>query len=323
MVTSIPIQRSVQGVVKRLLNDNIQMFHGSGGPLSGIAPYGTGAGIVGYGAIYIDATNGNLYINRGSVTTPYWYPLNFTQAGLLGAFTNFMNGTSTAVTDTSTSLPIAPGVRIHGQGIAEADSGGTIAFGEDGAIASLLTTDEDAHTIALGAPGTTPIFQPNSHGPIVVEARCAQSSAITDRRLFIGFLGTVADALDPPVTGSGVTATLVQDDLAGFGFDSGFTDADRLYAFHNKSDEAANQDVTAGSRDLGVDQPAAGTYATYRVEISAAGVMTCFKDKVLLLRKESALDIDEEVGPALVLGAAAAAVKTMLVKHFGYWGTAN
>lgn len=323
MVTTIPIQTSVQGVVKRLLNDGIQMFHGSGAPLSGIAPYGTGAGKVAYGGLYIDATNGNLFINKGSITTPYWYPLNFTQQGLLGAYTDFRGSTDAALASTNDAETLDDGIRVHGQGMAEADSGALVTHAEDGPILTMTTTDEAAHLIGLSQKGTAPYFQPNTHGPLVVEAVIAQSVAITLRRLFIGFLGTIADALDPPVTGSGVTATLVQDDLAGFGFDVGFTATTALYAFHNKSDEAATQDVTAGSRDLGAVQPAAGTYSRYRVEISAAGVMACFKDKVLLLRKESALDVDEEVAPSVNISSTSAAVKIALLRQFMYWGTRN
>jgi hypothetical protein len=277
----------------------------------------------------MDTVSRIIYINEGTAISPYWTPIHFEQKNLLGACTDFRSGTGVAVAGTNMSEIIADGtgVRVHGQGVADTDSGLTVAFGEGEAIASLVTTDEDAHLACLSclSGNATVPYQPDTHGVLNIDATIAMSAAITLRRLFIGFLGTLADALDPPVTGAGVTATLVQDDLAGMGFDVGFTDADRLYAFHNKSDAAASQDVSAAARDTLTDFPAAGTYTRLRVEISGAGVMTLFKDKAMIHQigtiAAPALDVDEECGPALLVGSTSAATKTMLIKQFAAWAT--
>lgn len=294
---------------------------GSGGPLSGTS--GTGVNIAGAGSFYFDKTNQVVYINEGDKATPYWTPVSFTQRGLISWHSDFRDGVGKAVSDTAVLATLTgSGIKIFGQGIAETDSGFVPAIGEGGAVGTLTTTDEASHTAAIGVGLTTSLpFQPDTHGPIVVDALVAQSSAITLRTMFFGFAGALADALDPIVTGSGTTLTLVLDDLAGLYFDVGLTDTDRYFAPHNKSNEAATIATTATGVDTGVDVAVAGTYQRLRVQISAAGVMTCFVNKAQVSQISAALDVDEEVGPVLCLSSTSTAVKSALVKHFSAWGT--
>jgi len=315
--------KNAQAMLKNWVENGVVSIVGTGAPISGSS--GTGKSVCGPGSLYTNISNSVVYYNEGTAENPYWTPLNYFHPSLLSWFTDFRDGVGEALADTDAMFTIpGSGIRIFGQGIAEADSGMTVAIAEDGAIASITTTDEVDHLVALGVGLTTSVpFQPNSHGPLVVDSLIAMSSAITLRSLFLGFIGTAADALDPPVTGSSVTATLVQDDLAGMIFDVGLTDADRLYAVHNKSNEAASQNVTTGGRDTGVDFPAAGTYARLRVEISAAGMMTCFKNKIQVAQVVAALDVDEEVAPVVLVRSTSTAVKTMLAKHFATWGNRN
>lgn len=300
-------------------NDLQKMRGGSGMPASGTS--GTGAGSWAYPAtIWQDTDNGNLYVNEGTRASPYWTPVNYQQRNLIAFATDFRDGVGKAVSDTAASATLAgSGVRVFGQGIAETDSGVTVAYTEAGAVASILTTDEAAHVAALSGFGSTLVWQPDVHGRMCIEANVAMSSAITERAFFLGFLGTAADALDPAVTGSTTTLTLVQDDLAGLFFDTGLTDADRLFAPHNKSDEAATIATTATGVDTGTDFPAAGTYIRLRVEISAAGAMTCFANKAQITSIAASLDVDEECVPVLYVESNAASVKTMLCKHFAAW----
>lgn len=296
-------------------------FAGPNPPLSGIAPYGTYAGFAGKGSTYVALNYGIEYVNEGTQDSPYWTPVSYAHSRLLSAFTDFRDGVGKALADTAATVTlVGSGVRIHGQGIAETDSGVVVTHGEDGPVARLTTTDEDAHLVALGFGGTTVPFQPDTHGPIVVDAEITMVSALTLRRMFIGFIGTAADALDPPVTSTTLTHTLVQDDLAGIAYDAAMTDAAGLWAVHNKSDEAATLASTATGCDTGVDIAAVGTYQRLRVEISSAGVMTCFADKVQIARVAASLDVDEEVAPVLLLGSTSAAVKSMDVKRFSAWG---
>lgn len=315
-----PAFKNVFGMAKSQIQEGIYNMAGDGAPISGNSE-ASGYLVAGKGSVYQDTSNGTLWINEGDEENLYWTPLNIFQQDFIAWGTRFQDGVGKAVADTAATVTlVGSGIRIFGQGIAETDSGVTVAIGEDGPVASVITTDEAEHVAALGVGITTSVpYQPNTHGPITVDALVAMSSALTLRSLFIGFIGTAADALDPPVTGAATTLTLVQDDLAGMVFDAGLTDADRLYAPSNKSDAAATQ--TCASCDTEVDFPAAGTYTRLRVTIDAEGNMQCFKDGILVFEKEAALDVDEEIAPVLLIRSTSAATKTMLVKTFNAWGS--
>jgi len=302
-------------------SDNALVLKSATAPLSGTS--GTGAGVWAAPGVLLRCTGNKVtYINEGTLASPYWTPVSFDQAGLLAWATDFRDGLGKAHADTAgTATLVGSGIRVHGQGIAETDSGLVVTIGEGGPVAALTTTDEAAHLAALSVGGTTPPFQPDTHGPLVIDATVTMDTAITLRSLFIGFLGSIADALDPPVTGNATTLTLVQDDLAGLVFDAGLTDADGLFAPHNKSDEAATILTTATGVDCSTAFPAAATYQRLRVEMSAAGVMTCFADKVQITSIAAALDVDEEVAPCLLARSTSAAVKTMNITRFATWGS--
>jgi hypothetical protein len=300
----------------RITGSRMRPWQYAGAPSSGTS--GTLVNDAEAGAQLWDTTNGVLFVNEGTRTSPYWTPVSFDQRALWGAWTDFRDQVSVAVAATTDEVILPSGVRVFGQGIAETDSGLVVqAAGEGGNVGRMTTTDEDAHTIAIGLEAG--VMQPDQHQLLVVDAEVAHVSAITLRAMFCGFIGTAADALDPPVTGSTVTATLVQDDLAGLFFDVGFTDTDRYYAVHNKADAAASQTVNTGSRDTGVDVAAAGTFQRLRVEISASGAMTAFINKAQVFNLAAALDADEECSPVLCLESTSAAVKSMDVRRFATW----
>lgn len=291
---------------------------GTAAPLSGTS--GSPLGLP-KGSLYMETTYGVLYRNENTAASPYWTPVNFRDPGLRGWHEDFRDGVGKAIADTAASAILASGVRVHGQGIAETDSGLTIAYtAEVGPIASLIATDEASHLAALGVGNTTLPFQPDVHGPLVIDVEFAHLSAITLRETFCGFIGATADALDPVVTASGTTLTLVLDDLAGMFQSVGLTDADGVFAPHNKSDEAASIATSATGVDPSVTIAAAGTYQRWRVEISRAGVMTCFVNKAQVTRIAASLDADEEVAPSFYIASTSTATKTALLKRFATWG---
>lgn len=288
----------------------------AGAPSSGTS--GTYAGVAAAGALLHDTNKGVLFINEGTSLSPYWTPTTFDQRPLWGVRTDNRAQLGKAVADTAAEAILADsGLRVFGQGIAETDSGYVAqTAGEGGIVGRLTTTDEVAHLAAIGTEAG--VMQPDQHQLLVVEAELTNVSAITARALFLGFLGTAADALDPAVTGATTVATLVQDDLAGVWFDTGLTDTTGLYAVHNKSDEAATQNLALDG-DTGTDIAAAGTYQRLRVEITAAGAMTVFVDKVQVYSRAACLDADEEVSPVLYVGSNATATKSIDVRYFATW----
>ena len=144
-------------------------------------------------------------------------------------------------------------------------------------------------------------------------------TALTLRSFFIGFVGAVANALNPVATGLTVTVTLVENDLAGLLMDALLTDATGLMAVHNKANEAATLLISATGVDTGTDMPAAGTYVRLRVEITVAGVMICFRDKVQIASIAASLEDDQEVAPVMYVAADEANIKQLDVKHFATW----
>lgn len=309
--------------------DGPGFYSGAGFPKSGTSGttvntrLGVGAKT---GAIYIDSNTGVSFVNEGTAASPYWTPTSFNQRGLLGWFTDFRDGAGKAVADTAaTATLVGSGIRVHGQGIAETDSGLTVAMTEDGPVASLITTDEDEHTAVLSVgTGTTPVFQPDQNDVIVVDANVAHSSAITLRGLFFGFGGSAADALDPMANGSTTTisfANSIADDIAGLFFDVGLSDGDRYFAIYDKGNANASIATTATDVDTEVDVAAAGTYQRLRVEVDSDGKVRMFIAKALVASfAAGTLDVDEEIHPILQLISESAATKTLLVKHFGAWG---
>ena len=295
------------------------IFHtvGTGSPSSGST--GTGAQIVGPFSTYTNVSNGVVYTNEGTKASPYWTPQSFDQPNLVGFREDFRGGAVKAIGNTDATANGASGARVFGQGIAETDSGciqGTNVEGSQ--VGQLTTTNEAAHLAAIGIGTSTVTWQPDTHGTMVIDAEF-NAAAISAMSFFMGFLGTAADALDPPVTGSSTTLTLVQDDLCGVLMDAGLTDADGLFAAHNKSNAAASIATSATGVDLSTTV-AAGTYQRFRVEIASDGDARFFVDKAQVGSEISiALDVDEEVTPVLLVRSTTTATKTLNIKHVAAW----
>lgn len=300
----------------RIGGSRLRPWQNAGAPSSGTS--GTLAGYAEAGAELMDTTNGVKFVNEGTRSSPYWTPTSFDQRGLFGVWTDFRDQAGAALAGTAVEVIVpGSGLRIFGQGIDETDAGLVVqTAGEGGSVGRLTTTDEAAHTLAIGMEAG--VMQPDQHQLLVVDVELTNVSAITERALFVGFLGTAADALDPAVTGATTTATLVQDDLAGVWFDSGLSAAARLFGVHNKSDEAATQ-ALATDGDTGVDIAAAGTFQRLRVEINAGGDMVIFVNKAQVYSDVDSLDADEEVSPVVYLESNAASVKTLDVRRFATW----
>ncbi len=239
-----------------------------------------------------------------------------------GVFEDFANpgitGNWLAVTDTSTSYVSNKGVTVFGQGLSEIDSGVTVAIGAGGPVASVLTTDESGRLTALGLGGATTAesWDPATYGPLVVEAEVAMSSALTNRAFFIGFIGAQTAALDPVVTGSTTTITLVADDVHGILMDSSLTDAAGLMMVYNKANAAATIATTDTGVDTGVDFPTAGTYAKFKVQIEPNGKMTCWKDGVVIGTRAASASTSVALNPVVYVESRTTAIATMLCKSF-------
>lgn len=305
--------------MSRILGSHARVLVTPGVPTSGTSGTLAGDARLEAGSLLQDITNGVLFVNEGTTVSPYWTPCPLNQAPLFGVETDFRDqaGKANSNTDAEALIP-GSGLRVFGQGVAETDSGLVAqTAGEGGITARATTTNETSHTLAIGMDAGN--MQPDTHGHLVVDTEFTNVSNILTRALFVGFIGTAADALDPAVTGATATLTLVQDDLAGILMDSRLTDAAGLMAPHNKSNEAATLATSATGVDTGTDMPAAATYVRLRVEITAAGLMVCFRDKVQIASIASSLDVDEEVSPVFCIESTDASGKSVDVRRFAAW----
>jgi hypothetical protein len=327
--------RNIQSMLRNWIDNDVVHLAGSGGPLSGPRNSnkdisGSGAGLSGHGSFYTNSDNGVVYVNEGTRKDPYWTPVDFRQRALIGAYVDWRNGVGNPLADTNASVTLVEsGVRTFGSGIEVADSGITIASALGGPIATIRASAGASKFVCLGLDGINPAFGPDTEGPIVIDAIVSMVAALTLRTFFIGFIsgktggggGTIIDATVAPVTGAVVTLTLVQDDVFGLYMDVGMTAAARLFAPHNKADEAPTIAATAAGVDTGIDFPAAATYVRLRVEITKLGHMLCFVNKVLATSILLAATPATAVGPILYLSSTSAAVKDMTCKQFATWGT--
>lgn len=296
---------------------------GSGFPKSGTA--GTGVGKA-TGSVYIDGNTGVQFTNEGTAASPYWTPTNTRHPRLYYIGTDFKEGAALAgepVANTNGAQDRSNGIRYIGQGLAETDSGGpatyTLTDGGFGLI-TLTTTDEDAHTVALVPADNTnaPMWQPDQHGTMVVDALISSGAAITAKAVFVGFTGTAPNALDPIMTFATTTVTNVATDLVGLVWSSELTlNDDWLSLFF---DETGGGTKAAASYDTGIDT-AITVYQRLRVEVDTDGTARTFINKALVgTHAAASVDPDEEFVPMVYLESSSAAVATLLVRHYYAWG---
>ena len=296
----------------------------SGSPKSGTA--GTGAGTFAVpGAFYRNSANSVLYVNEGTLASPYWTPVSFDQRGLLGWYSDFHDGAGKALADTTTSATlIGSGLRVHGQGIDGTDGGFVVDFSAtDGkgayGVMTSSATDADLTCLSVGT-GTVPVFQPDQNGTIVIDVNIANLVSLATKAVFVGFSGLGTAALPPLMTYATTTITNVAVDIAGLTWSSELTLNDDWC--HVNFDVGAGGTLAAADRDTGVDAAAAGTYQRVRVEVDADGVMRTFIDKALLSTSAAAaVDIDEELNPQCYIETSTAGAMTLAIRHFAAWGT--
>lgn len=329
-----PFMKNIIANQKMQVKNAVFDMAGAGAPVSGTGIWSlsgmtglfqtppTGLGIAGPGSRYIDTNNGTVYFNEGTAAAPYWTPVTLNQKYLLAWGSDFRDGAGEPIADTDATHTIpGSGIRIFGAGIEETDSGFVVAIGEDGPIGTLTASATANKVAAMGVGITTSVpYQPDTHGPLVVEALFTSDSAITARRIFMGFIGTAADALVSPATGSTATITIPQDDMSGMLMDAALTLASTIMLPHNKSDEVPSLLVSALGVNTGSIFPAAGTYSRWRVEINASGVMTAFVNKAQVGQIVASLDVDEETAPVLLVSSEASATKAIAIKNFAAWG---
>lgn len=138
-------------------------------------------------------------------------------------------------------------------------------------VVRITSSDSNTSVAADGAALTRALNWRADTGGLVAEFKVALE-AITTVSVFVGL--TDNKALEAPIfsAGSGNTLTSDATDAVGFMFDTSMTaDTWWLVGVANNTDATAQNTAIA---------PVAATYETFRIEVSAAGVATFFRNDV-------------------------------------------
>ena len=163
--------------------------------------------------------------------------------------------------DTFTGQFIGP-YRVLGD-LAETDTG-VVSLGIVSGAVRISGNDEDGKGVALA---TDLNFSPGLMGTLVVEAR-VQLATLTTRNIFVGFCGTIADDVAPPLTSATTTHTLTAADLCGIHMDSGLTAGTTYHAVFNGGTVSGE---TNSDNTITAKLPVAAEWDVLRVEIDTNG----------------------------------------------------
>lgn len=166
------------------------------------------------------------------------------------------------------------GIWLATEGTDAATSAAAVLAGGMGGVLRLTTGDAGTGYAADAEQITSQALQwQASNGGLVCEYR-VKLSAITTCYAFLGLTDTIAGALEQPIlsAGSANTITTNATDAVGFMFDTGMTDDNWWLVGVANNVDATHQDTGFA--------PVADTYETLRIELTAAGVATFFRNGV-------------------------------------------
>ena len=310
--------------------NNTTILDGTAFPKSGTA--GTGFGDAYPGSIYVDTTKDTLFVNEGTLASPYWTPVSIGQFGITGVMTDFGNCTGRLGTATTTSSLDAslPSLKYGGNLIDQNDANTamTVSYPLNGPLLTLGTENQDGgfSYLSHGALGDVPLWKPNVNGTMVIDVNFTGITDILTRSIFCGFSASTDAALAEPVTGATTTLTFCAtgtqgDNVHGLVMDSQLTAASTLFLATNAADAAATQTTTSAALTVAATIAAAATYNRLRVEIDPDGAIRAFKDKVLVKTLAAAsATVGTALSPIFGQGNTTTTASLQLgVRHFHAW----
>ncbi len=149
---------------------------------------------------------------------------------------------------------------------------------EDGLNGQITLTSADVADGDAIYVTTETCFKPSVNAPMAVEVRC-EMAALTARRVFVGFGGTMADAQSDLVTGSGSSLTLTESNMCGLFYDVGLTTDVEWHFVHNGGSTTGVTDALLLNSGV---TPVVGEMNILRVEVDNNGTARWYIDGVLL-----------------------------------------
>ena len=223
--------------------------------------------------------------------------------GRIEIFEDFLAGEDIVAATAATRSFGGSGLRVLGQGIAEADSGITV-LESDGlnGVGAFTTTNEDAHSCGL-ATGT--VFDVAKMAPIVAECR-VQFADLDTKAFYFGFTDVNTDTTilegNQLVAASG-TLTLSASDLCGFLLDAEATDDEDWIMAYNGG--TTTGETTIANIDAN-DDAVAGEFQILRLEIAPNGTARWYVDGVLKQTKTGAVSTTTDLALLAMIEARAA-----------------
>ena len=223
--------------------------------------------------------------------------------GKISIFEDFLAGEDIVAATAATRAFGGSGLRVIGQGIAEADSGITVGESDGlNGVGILTTTNEDAHSVGLT---TGKVFDVGKMAPINIECR-VQFPDLDTKAFYFGLTDVNGDTTileGANLVASGASVTLTASDLCGFLLDAEATDDEDWIMVYNGG--TTTGETTIASIDADNDA-VAGEFDVLRLEISINGTARWYINGVLKQTVTGAVSTSTDLAVLAMIEARAA-----------------
>ena len=226
--------------------------------------------------------------------------------GKISIFEDFLAGEDIVAATAATRAFGGSGLRVIGQGIAEADSGITVGESDGlNGVGILTTTNEDAHSCGLT---TGKVFDVGKMAPINIECR-VQFPDLDTKAFYFGLTDVNDDTTileGNNLVASGTSLTLSASDLCGFLIDAEATDDEDWIMVYNGG--TTSGETTIANIDADNDA-VAGEWDVLRLEVSINGTARWYVNGVLKQTVTGAVSTSTDLAVLAMIEARSAAIE--------------
>ena len=226
--------------------------------------------------------------------------------GKIKIFEDFLAGEDIVAATAATRAFGGSGLRVIGQGIAEADSGITVGESDGlNGVGILTTTNEDAHSCGVT---TGKVFDVGKMAPINIECR-VQFPDLDTKAFYFGLTDVNDDTTileGNNLVASGTSLTLSASDLCGFLIDAEATDDEDWIMVYNGG--TTTGETTIDNIDADNDA-VAGEYDILRLEVAINGTARWYINGVLKQTVTGAVSTSTDLAVIAMIEARSAAIE--------------
>ena len=226
--------------------------------------------------------------------------------GKVVIFEDFLGGEDIVAATAATRAFGDSGLRVIGQGIAEADSGITVGESDGlNGVGILTTTNEDAHSCGVT---TGKVFDVGKMAPINIECR-VQFPDLDTKAFYFGLTDVNDDTTileGNNLVASGTSLTLSASDLCGFLIDAEATDDEDWIMVYNGG--TTSGETTIANIDADNDA-VAGEWDILRLEVSINGTARWYVNGVLKQTVTGAVSTSTDLAVLAMVEARSAAIE--------------